>query len=144
MYPLLLLSGVTIASTIFVNVFGLRFYVGIYFLLLPNHFTSFIMRPLEYSTLQLSTVHYIVLIISVVYIFHSSDDNSVYGAFNYNECSDSYCLAYGNCPKFSCKGSNKIILRNVTECGCCHRCVEELGLLCSLIFTPVHKQLLLL
>lgn len=40
-------------------------------------------------------------------------------------CSKAYCSAYGNCPEMSCRGKNKVLLRNVTECGCCHRCVEE-------------------
>jgi len=42
-------------------------------------------------------------------------------------CTVSYCTAYGKCPEFSCRGKNKIVLRNVTECGCCHRCIEEKG-----------------
>lgn len=40
-------------------------------------------------------------------------------------CSKAYCSAYGNCPEMSCRGKDKVLLRNVTECGCCHRCVEE-------------------
>jgi hypothetical protein len=41
-------------------------------------------------------------------------------------CNPRYCPAFGNCPKFHCKGGNMKPILNATKCGCCHKCVIEL------------------
>ncbi|UXI21922.1 Homeobox protein GBX-1 [Sarcoptes scabiei] len=48
---------------------------------------------------------------------------------DFQVCTPNFCL-YSKCDDSACKnsgkGSNKILFHNVTTCGCCNRCIEQL------------------
>lgn len=77
---------------------------------------------MEHSTLHSLSLFTITLLFLTLTLLLSSQLASADRDFG---CSSAYCGAYGNCPEMSCRGKGKVLLRNVTECGCCHRCVEE-------------------
>ncbi|KAI2802501.1 hypothetical protein BLOT_009957 [Blomia tropicalis] len=64
----------------------------------------------------------IILSMWIILLVHKPE--SINGQMPF-ACSPAYCAAYGKCPEFSCKAKNEIVLKNVTQCGCCHRCVTE-------------------
>ena len=73
-----------------------------------------------WSTKNLSSTKIIPLFIITAIIFIAITK------CEFQKCTPRYCLLQ-KCPDKPCKGDNKILFHNVTTCGCCNECVEELG-----------------
>lgn len=67
-------------------------------------------------------MNYLILIIAVLYNCQYLIRTQVEYA-----CNPRYCSMLESCPKFSCKGKDLKTIYNATKCGCCHKCVKELG-----------------
>ena len=80
----------------------------------------------------------IILSMWIILLVHKPE--SINGQMPF-ACSPAYCAAYGKCPEFSCKAKNEIVLKNVTQCGCCHRCVTEKGWFIYLVIFFSFNQL---
>lgn len=67
-----------------------------------------------------------LILINLFIVLFINCEHLVNGQGEY-ACTSNYCQAFASCPKFKCKGKNEMTLTNSTDCGCCHRCIKELG-----------------
>ncbi|XP_027202590.1 uncharacterized protein LOC113796501 [Dermatophagoides pteronyssinus] len=65
-----------------------------------------------------SIILFYIIIIIIIFICQIID-------CEFQKCTPDFCRIQ-KCSDKSCKGDNKILFHNVTTCGCCNECVEEL------------------